>query len=90
MAKSRPPTHRFLPPPADPPERHRDSSGARDVFAEGQWPSIRASLERQGWSTSQIERLHDHLRQGWPLAVAKQNVAALTRQCPLRSRSHEA
>jgi hypothetical protein len=43
-------------------------------------------LERQGWSASQIERVHDHLRQGWPLAMAKQNVATLSRQCPLRSR----
>jgi hypothetical protein len=58
------------------------------VFAEGQWPSIRAALERQGWSTSQIERLHEHLRQGWPLAMAKHNVATLTGQCPLHSRSH--
>jgi hypothetical protein len=56
------------------------------VFAEGQWQSIRVALERQGWSASQIERVHDQLRQGWPLAVAKENVAALTRQCPVRSR----
>jgi hypothetical protein len=54
------------------------------VFAEGQWQSIRVALERQGWSASQIERVHDQLRQGWPLAVAKENVAALTRQCPVR------
>jgi hypothetical protein len=59
------------------------------MFAEGQWQSIRVALERQGWSASQIERLHDQLRQGWPLAMAKQNVAALTRRCPLRSRGVE-
>ncbi len=46
-------------------------------------------LEREGWSASQIERVHDHLRQGWPLSMAKQNVATLTRQCPLRSRASE-
>jgi hypothetical protein len=56
------------------------------VFAEGQWQSIRVALERQGWSASQIERVHDQLRQGWPLAVDKENVATLTRQCPVRSR----
>jgi hypothetical protein len=56
------------------------------LFAEGQWQAIRLGLECQGWSSSQIERVHDHLRQGWPLAMAKENVASLTRQCPLRSR----
>jgi hypothetical protein len=59
------------------------------MFAEGQWQSIRVALERQGWSASQIDRLHDQLRQGWPLSVAKQNVASLTRQCPVRSRLGE-
>jgi hypothetical protein len=63
--------------------------GPAELFAEGQWQSIRLGLERQGWSASQIERVHDHLRQGWPLAMAKQNVAALTRHCPLRSRYSE-
>jgi hypothetical protein len=60
------------------------------MFPEGQWQAIRVSLEREGWSATQIERLHDQLRQGWPLLVAKHNVAALTRQCPVRSRMGDA
>jgi hypothetical protein len=101
MARSRPPSNRFLPTPEEQPPRtakpSRNSSGKasgipwgpQDIFAEGQWQSIRAALERQGWSASQIEQVHDQLRQGWPLSVAKQNVAALTRHCPLGSRSPE-
>lgn len=60
------------------------------MFAEGQWQSIRVSLERQGWSASQIDRLHDQLRQGWPLVVARHNVAVMTRHCPVRARIAEA
>ena len=40
-------------------------------------------LEREGWSLSQIEMLNDQLRQGWPLAHAKQNVVSLSGRCPL-------
>ena len=88
MARSRKPSNRFLPPPE---EAQRSGTsrvpwGSKELFAEGQWQAIRLALEGQGWSSSQIERLHDHLRQGWPLSMAKQNVATLTRQCPLRSR----
>ncbi len=89
VTRSRPPSNRFLPPADGQPARPRPSGqpwGPTEMFAEGQWQSIRVALERQGWSASQIERLHDHLRQGWPLAMAKQNVAALSRRCPLRSR----
>jgi hypothetical protein len=89
MARSRPPSNRFLQQPDPPLPRLRNPWGPQEVFAEGQWQSIRVSLERQGWSASQIERLHDQLRQGWPLLVAKQNVASLTRHCPVRSRPPE-
>ncbi|MEB3324356.1 MAG: hypothetical protein VKM17_03350 [Cyanobacteriota bacterium] len=101
MARSRPPSNRFLPTPEEQTPRaaspSRNSSGkasglprgSQDIFAEGQWQSIRVALERQGWSASQIERVQDQLRQGWPLSVAKQNVANLTRHCPLGSRSPE-
>jgi hypothetical protein len=57
--------------------------GPIELFAEGQWRVIRAQLELEGWSLSQIEMLYDQLRQGWPLAHAKQNVAVLTGRCPL-------
>jgi hypothetical protein len=56
------------------------------LFAEGQWQAIRVQLESQGWNGMQIELLHDQLRLGWPLSAAKQNVAAMTRRCPLRGR----
>ncbi len=90
MTSSRFPSNRFLPPPeGSQPTGSRHARGAwgpTEMFAEGQWQAIRVTLEREGWSASQIERVHDHLRQGWPLAMAKQNVANLTRRCPLRSR----
>ena len=80
-------SNRFLAPD----ELRRDSRshqpwGAHELFADGQWQDIRAGLERQGWNCSQIEMVHDQLRQGWPLPMAKHNVSALTGHCPLRSR----
>ncbi|MEY4354242.1 MAG: hypothetical protein RLZZ609_2483 [Cyanobacteriota bacterium] len=98
MARSRPLSNRFLPEPqavarrSGKPSRDlsRNPWGPREMFAEGQWQSIRVALERQGWSAQQIERVHDQLRQGWPLTVARQNVAALTRQCPVHGRLGEA
>jgi hypothetical protein len=68
--------------------RARDSRrwGPSEQFADGQWQDIRVTLERQGWNCTQIRLLHDQLRQGWPLAVAKHNVIAMTGHCPLRSR----
>ncbi|MFN9644899.1 MAG: hypothetical protein ACK6BG_07235 [Cyanobacteriota bacterium] len=93
MTRSRVLSNRFLPPhDRTNPSRSRqtrDPWGPFELFAEGQWQAIRVGLERDGWSASQIERLHDHLRQGWPLAMAKENVAALTRRCPLRARQRE-
>ena len=63
------------------------TSGGKDMFAEGQWQMIKAMLERQGWSQSQLELMRQQLRQGWPLSIAKQNVAALIGYCPIRSRA---
>lgn len=63
--------------------------GSGEWFAEGQWPVIRAQLESDGWNPSQIELMHDQLRQGWPLAVAKRNVTQLSGHCPLHSRSDQ-
>ena len=88
-ARSRPPSNRFLTQPESPLPRLRNPWGPKEMFAEGQWQSIRVGLEREGWYASQIERVHDQLRQGWPLLVAKQNVASLTRHCPVRSRLGE-
>ena len=56
------------------------------MFAEGQWQTIRATLEREGWSQIQIEQVHNQLRQGWPLVMAKRNAAVLTGHCPLAAR----
>lgn len=60
--------------------------GPAELFAEGQWQVIRVQLEREGWSLSQIEMLHDQLRQGWPLALAENNVAVLSGHCPIKAR----
>ncbi len=89
VARSRKRSNRFLSSSEELPRSGtpRFPWGSTELFAEGQWQAIRVTLEQQGWSASQIERVHDHLRQGWPLSMAKQNVATLTRQCPLRSRA---
>ena len=58
--------------------------GPGEVFAEGQWQSIRVQLESQGWNPSQIALVHDQLRQGWPLATAKRHAARLSGHCPIK------
>lgn len=63
--------------------------GSSELFAEGQWQVIRVQLERDGWNPSQIDMLHSQLRQGWPLTIAKQNVAKLSGHCPLHSHSEQ-
>lgn len=80
-------SNRFLPPEALLNRRAARAWGATELFAEGQWQVIRAQLEREGWSLSQIELAHDQLRQGWPLSLAKQNVMRLSGHCPLRAES---
>jgi len=62
-------------------------SHGNDMFAEGQWQTIRVMLERQGWTHSQLELMREQLRQGWPLSMAKQNVSALIGHCPIRARA---
>jgi hypothetical protein len=57
-----------------------------EVFAEGQWQSVRVQLEARGWNALQIEQIHDQLRQGWPLALAESNVAATSGHCPIKAR----
>jgi len=58
--------------------------GAVELFAEGQWPVIRVQLELQGWCQSQIDLVHDQLRQGWPLETAKQHATRLSGHCPIK------
>lgn len=69
------------------PEQGQTQGGATHVFAEGQWQAIRVQLEHEGWNPSQIDLIHDQLRQGWPLALAKQNVARLSGHCPIKART---
>ena len=57
-----------------------------EVFAEGQWQSVRVRLEARGWNALQIEQIHDQLRQGWPLALAENNVAVISGHCPIKAR----
>ena len=66
--------------------RNTQMTRRQDVFAEGQWQMLKAMLERQGWSQSQLEIMREQLRQGWPLSIAKQNVAAIIGHCPISSR----
>ncbi len=85
-SRSKPRSNRFLrPEDAAPRPLGTRAWGSLDVFVEGPWLQIRVSLERQGWNHSQIERIHDHLRHGWPLRLAQHNVAAISGHCPLRS-----
>jgi len=60
--------------------------GRRDSFAEGLWASIKVRLEMAGWSPSQIDLIHEQLRQGWTLPMAVRHVAMRHGACPLRSR----
>lgn len=69
------------------PNRRQPLGSPSDVFAEGQWQAIRVQLEHEGWNPSQIDLLHDQLRQGWPLALAKQNAARLSGRCPIQART---
>ena len=59
---------------------------ATEVFAEGQWQSLMVQLEARGWNAPQIEQIHDQLRQGWPLALAENNVSVLSGYCPIKAR----
>ena len=78
---------RFLSSAATSSSNNNYNSRGNDMFAEGQWQMIRVMLERQGWSYSQLELMREQLRQGWPLSMAKQNVAALIGHCPIHSRA---
>ncbi|MEB3351655.1 MAG: hypothetical protein VKM01_04955 [Cyanobacteriota bacterium] len=67
------------------PPRRGQAWGLGEMFADGQWQAIRVVLEGEGWNLSQIERMHEQLRQGWSLAMARRNVAAQTGSCPLKA-----
>ena len=81
----RPSSNRFVDPAPQQP-RCGAGDGCRSIFFEGGWPSIKARLEMRGWSPSQIEQIHEQLRQGWPLTMAVRHVALMMGRCPLRSR----
>jgi hypothetical protein len=80
-------SQRFTPVAATSTSQNNPTSRGKDMFAEGQWQMIKAMLERQGWSQSQLELMRQQLSQGWPLSIAKQNVAALIGYCPICSRA---
>ena len=79
-------SNRFLQPEQLSELRPTRAWSATEVFAEGQWQSLRVRLEARGWNAIQIEHIHDQLRQGWPLALAENNVAVITGHCPIRAR----
>ncbi|MBM5807344.1 MAG: hypothetical protein FJ056_06585 [Cyanobacteria bacterium M_surface_10_m2_179] len=79
-------SNRFLQPEELAAPRAGRASSGTEVFAEGQWQSVRVQLEARGWNALQIEQIHDQLRQGWPLALAENNVALLSGHCPLKAR----
>jgi len=91
-AARRPPSNRFLSAEelagrgTPRPRRGEPVGGGAQLFAEGQWQAIRVQLEREGWDPSQIDLLHDQLRQGWSLAMAKRNVTRLSGRCPINVR----
>ena len=88
MARNRPSnlSRRFLSPQEISRTHPSRTWGLAELFAEGPWQTIRVTLEREGWNPSQIEQVHDQLRQGWPLVMAKRNAAALSGHCPLAAR----
>ena len=76
-------SNRFLQPEQRASHQAGRAWSGTEVFAEGQWQSVRVRLEARGWNAIQIEQIHDQLRQGWPLALA---VAVLSGHCPIRAR----
>ncbi|MEB3262798.1 MAG: hypothetical protein VKJ66_00330 [Synechococcus sp.] len=81
-----PPSKRFLTPSELASRWPQRAWGARECFPEGLWSALQAQLEREGWNPSQIEKIHGQLRQGWPLAMACQNVSLFTGHCPINAR----
>jgi hypothetical protein len=79
-------SNRFLQPQELEAPRAGRPWSATEVFAEGQWQSLRVQLEARGWNAPQIEQIHDQLRQGWPLALAENNVSVLSGYCPIKAR----
>jgi hypothetical protein len=79
-------SNRFLQPEQLASPRAGRAWSATEVFAEGQWQSVRVHLEARGWNALQIEQIHDQLRQGWPLALAENNVAVISGHCPIKAR----
>lgn len=81
-------SNRFLQPEELPGPQPGRAWSSTEVFAEGQWQSLRVGLEARGWSALQIDQIHDQLRQGWPLVMAEKNVAVLSGHCPIKARQH--
>ncbi len=79
-------SNRFLQPEQLASPRAGRAWSPTEVFAEGQWQSVRVHLEARGWNALQIEQIHDQLRQGWPLALAENNVAVISGHCPIKAR----
>jgi len=88
MDRPRHHSNRFLQPEELTAGRPGRAWSGTEVFAEGQWQSLRVRLEARGWNASQIEQIHDQMRQGWPLPLAENNVAVLSGHCPLKARRH--
>lgn len=79
-------SNRFIAPRPGPQAPQRAPWSPSELFADGSWQAIRVQLECRGWHLSQIEQIHGLLRLGWSLALAEQQVAAMTGHCPLRAR----
>ncbi len=84
--QGQPRSRRFVDPATSQPRCQQGTEGCRSIFFEGGWPSIKARLEMRGWSPSQVEQIHEQLRQGWPLTMAVRHVALMLGRCPIRSR----
>lgn len=79
-------SRRFLAPEDGPDLRQQRLRASGALFAEGQWPAIRVQLESQGWNATQIDLVHEQLRRGWPLPMARRHVAQISGHCPLGAR----
>ncbi|MFM8526176.1 MAG: hypothetical protein ACKOCM_11245 [Cyanobacteriota bacterium] len=79
-------SNRFLAPRSGHQGADRRPWSPSELFGEGSWQAIRVQLECRGWPLSQIEQIHALLRLGWSLALAEQQVAAMTGHCPRQAR----
>ncbi len=58
----------------------------REVYADGDWVSIKETLALTGWDAMQREAIHNHLKRGLSLNSAVKMAAESIGKCPIRAK----